>query len=401
MCWSSTRRAPASRPRSCAGSSRRPRRGSSTCPATRRRSRPTRPSWCRRATPCVACGRWTCSPRRPTSSAWRCSSASEQQDPGHPGGVRHRTFRSNGPMRVRTRSLLAAALSAAVLAVLPAAAGADGFPLVGWWPMNEGSGQVIHDWSGHGNNGTLGNSAGADDQDPAWIRGVFSGSALSFGGNDMVRIPDSTSLEPANVTVAAWIRGTSSPGQYKYVVGKGANGCMSGSYGLYTSDNGGLAFYIGDGSQDFVRSPEAPTSIWDGKWHNAAGTFDGRTVRLFIDGVQVGSGTPSSTPIVYNPPEGGGVIGNYGGTCDLFFVGDVDGVQIWSRALPVADIWSFLKALFTTSRLSSPAAPAPSARSLLSALAERFAQAGVAHGLLDALEHAQQLGDAADQQALI
>jgi hypothetical protein len=253
-------------------------------------------------------------------------------------------------MRVRTRSLLAAALSAAALSVLPATAGADGFPLVGWWPMNEGSGQVIHDWSGHANNGTLGNSAGVDDQDPAWIRGVFSGSALSFGGNDMVRIPDSTSLEPANVTVAAWIRGTSSPGQYKYVVGKGANGCMSGSYGLYTSDNGGLAFYIGDGSQNFVRSPEAPTSIWDGKWHNAAGTFDGRTVRLFIDGVQVGSGTPSSTPIVYNPPEGGGVIGNYGGTCDLFFVGDVDGVQIWSRALPVADIWSFLKALFTTSR---------------------------------------------------
>ena len=99
-----------------------------------------------------------------------------------------------------------------------------------------------------------------------------------------------------------------------------------------------------------MRSPEAPTSIWDGKWHNAAGTFDGKTVRLFIDGVEVGSGTPSSTPIVYNPPDGGGVIGDYGGTCDLFFVGDVDGVQIWSRALPVADIWRFLKALFTTSR---------------------------------------------------
>ena len=101
-------------------------------------------------------------------------------------------------MRVRTRSILAAGLSAAALSVLPATAGADGFPLVGWWPMNEGSGQVVHDWSGHGNNGTLGNSAGVDDQDPAWIRGVFAGSALSFGGNDIVRIPDSTSLEPAN-----------------------------------------------------------------------------------------------------------------------------------------------------------------------------------------------------------
>lgn len=253
-------------------------------------------------------------------------------------------------MRVRIRSILVAAVSAAALGAIPATAGADGFPLVGWWPMNEGSGQVIHDYSGHHNNGQLGDSPVADGHDPTWIPGVFAGSALRFGGDDFVQIPDSTSLEPANVTVAAWIRGSSSPGQFKYVVGKGATSCDSGSYGLYSSENGGLAFYIGDGTQAFVRSPEAPISIWDGKWHHAAGTFDGSTVRLFVDGVEVGHGTPSSTAITYNPPEGGALIGAYGGTCDLFLVGDVDGVQIWSRALPVADIWRVLKVLFTTSR---------------------------------------------------
>ena len=30
--------------------------------------------------------------------------------------------------------------------------------------------------------------------------------------------------------------------------------------------------------------------------------------------------------------------------------GDVDGVQIWSQALPVADIWRALSALFSLSR---------------------------------------------------
>jgi hypothetical protein len=30
--------------------------------------------------------------------------------------------------------------------------------------------------------------------------------------------------------------------------------------------------------------------------------------------------------------------------------GDIDGVQVWSQALPVADIWRKLSALFSLSR---------------------------------------------------
>jgi hypothetical protein len=253
-------------------------------------------------------------------------------------------------MRVRTRSLAAAGLATAALAVAPAVAGADGFPLVGWWPMNEGSGQVVHDWSGHGNNGTLGSTSGVDDNDPSWIPGVFAGSALRFDGNDFVQIPDSHSLEPNKLTVSAWFRGTSFPGAFKYIVSKGATDCASASYGLYTPDDGGIAFYVGDGTQQFAKSPSAPVTVWDGKWHNAAGTFDGSTVRLFIDGVEVGHGTSSTSGPKYNPPDGGGSIGAFRGSCDLYLVGDVDGVQIWSQALPIADIWRFLRALLTSSR---------------------------------------------------
>lgn len=258
-------------------------------------------------------------------------------------------------MHVRMRSLAVAVAAAAAMAVLPATAGADGFPLVGWWPMNEGAGQTVRDWSGHGNNGTLGNSPVADDQDPTWIRGVFLGSALRFDGNDLVQVPDSSTLDPQQITVAAWFRGTASPGTNKYIVSKGSFQCDRSSYGLYTSSTGGMAFYISD-SDTWHRSPEAPASVWDGQWHHAAGTYDGRTIRLFIDGQEVGHGTPNTTPIAYDPPAGGGVIGDFHGaftdgeSCDLFLTGDVDGVQIWSRALPIDDIWRFLRALFSTSR---------------------------------------------------
>ena len=72
---SSTRRAPVCRRRSCAGSSRRSPRASSTSRATRPRSRPTRRRWSRPATGSRASVPWTCSRRRRTSSPWRCSSA--------------------------------------------------------------------------------------------------------------------------------------------------------------------------------------------------------------------------------------------------------------------------------------------------------------------------------------
>jgi hypothetical protein len=246
-------------------------------------------------------------------------------------------------------------MATAALAALPAAAGAADFPLVGWWPMNEGSGQVVRDWSGHGNNGVLGNSPSADSQDPTWIRGVFLGSALRFDGNDLVQIPDSASLDVQKVTVASWFRGSASPGENKYILAKGGLACVRASYGLYSSSNGGMAFYVSN-RDNFYRSPEAPPSVWDGKWHNAAGTFDGTTVRLFIDGKEIGNGTPATGPIDYTLANGGGLLGDYQGAdpsgvaCNLFLTGDIDGVQIWSQALPIADIWRALSALFSLSR---------------------------------------------------
>jgi hypothetical protein len=239
---------------------------------------------------------------------------------------------------------------AALAVLLPtAAASADSFPLGAWYPLNEGSGQVVRDWSGHHVDGYLGTTAGVDDNDPAWIRGVFFGSALSFGGGDIVTIPDSPYLEPQKITVSAWFRGTSSPGNYRYVVSKGGKECDSGSWGLYTGQGGGMAFYTYDGTS-YAISPSASASVWDGKWHNAAGTYDGQTVRLFIDGTEVGSGTSWTNPIGYDLPVGNGAIGQYVGTCDLSLVGDVDGVQVWSKALPVASIWNVLRPLVTASR---------------------------------------------------
>jgi hypothetical protein len=41
--------------------------------------------------------------------------------------------------------------------------------LVAYWDFDEGAGQTAADVSGHGNNGTLGSSAGIDAADPCWV----------------------------------------------------------------------------------------------------------------------------------------------------------------------------------------------------------------------------------------
>lgn len=215
--------------------------------------------------------------------------------------------------------------------------------------MNEGKGQTVYDWSGNGNNGTLGSTSGADANDPSWINGVFLGSALRFDGNDFIRIPDSPNLESQNLTVSAWVRADGSPGKWKYVMAKGQSGdCFTGSYGLYTGDNEGLVFYVYDGSgttAGFHFSPDVEASqVWDNRWHHVAGTYDGQTLRFFLDGNQIDNGTPSTAAVFYDLPSGDTQVGSYvDNTCGLYLVGDIDGVSVWNRALPVSDIASVLR----------------------------------------------------------
>jgi concanavalin A-like lectin/glucanase superfamily protein len=247
-------------------------------------------------------------------------------------------------MNTRRHFAVPAAALVAVCLALPATASAAS-PLRGWWPMNERSGQVVHDWSGNRNHGQLGSTPSADDNDPTWIKGIFNfGSALRFDGNDFVTIPDSPALRPQRVTLSTWFRGGASPGPFKYLVAKGADGCEAGSFALYTADSGNPAFYIYDGAA-WVRSPGADASVWDGRWHHAAGTYDGTTVRLFIDGREIGSGTPASGAIQYNLPSTAMTFGVYDGSCDLFLVGDIDGVSVWDRALPIGEIGSLVRSI--------------------------------------------------------
>jgi hypothetical protein len=232
-------------------------------------------------------------------------------------------------------SFVAVALVTAVVMASPALA--TTVP-VGVWHLDEGHGTRVADGSGNDNDGVI--SGGA-----SWVTGV-EGTALSFdGGNSQVKVSDNTVLEPASTaTIAAWVRHTGSPGAYSYVAAKGANGCIAASYGLYSGPNGGLQFYVSQhrGSV-FARSADAGQRVWDGNWHLVVGTYDGTTIRLYVDGTQVGTGTAWKGSLEYLLPDSNDFyIGNYPGCAEHAFLGAIDDVTVWNRTLTAAEIAGLL-----------------------------------------------------------
>lgn len=212
-----------------------------------------------------------------------------------------------------------------------APAGANILP-VGQWDLNEGGGTVAHNNATLSGDGVLTGAVG-------WANGRFR-SGLTFAGTTgAVNVPDSTALEGSSLTVSAWVQSTGSPGAYRYIVAKGGNGCCTGSYGLYTGSAGGLEFYVATSQTTYVVSPDAGLGVWDGKWHNVIGTFDGSSVRVYVDGQQVGSGTPDTLPITYGLPTSNDLaIGNYPWCPGLGFAGGIDEVKVFNRALGPIEI---------------------------------------------------------------
>ena len=206
--------------------------------------------------------------------------------------------------------------------------------LVSWW---SGDGNTI-DIGAAGNHGTL--------EGTATFAAGLVGEAFSFDGavENFVRVPNAPSLEPADVTVEGWVRSDGTPGQFKYVAAKGAQGCEVASYAFYTGDTGGLFFYVSDGTE-FVRSPDAGVDIWDGEWHHIAGSYDGQLVKLYVDGVEVGNGNLASFDIAYGLSASNDlIIGQYGGegvcpaSVNLAFTGEVDELSVYNVALTLPDI---------------------------------------------------------------
>lgn len=228
------------------------------------------------------------------------------------------------------KAVSAAACTAIAIGAAPSFASAS--DLVAEWRFDEGAGQSALDAGPFGLDGRLGADAGPDGADPERIAGASSG-ALHFDGSSFVALPASSWLELQAMTVEAVVRAPASPGRWRYVLSRGGQGCYSGSYGLYTSASGGIALYVFDGARYVISATARREDVWDGGWHHVAGTFDGSSLRLYVDGRPVGEPMGAPVRIDYARTSDGASIGQYAGGCDLAYRGDIDLMRLSDRAL--------------------------------------------------------------------
>jgi predicted phosphodiesterase len=157
---------------------------------------------------------------------------------------------------------------------------------------------------------------------------------LTLSGSNRQDVASSSSLQLTRFSVGAWFRTSQDYSSNAYIVNKGGFGAETTArnmnYGIWmtSAEKIQAGFETSTGPNYFATSP---ASYNDGKWHYAVVTYGGSTVRLYIDGVQVSSLSTSATPD--NTGTQPVRIGANSLALNGFFIGNVDEVRVWNRAL--------------------------------------------------------------------
>jgi hypothetical protein len=197
--------------------------------------------------------------------------------------------------------------------------------------FNEGSGNYALDASGNGNTGMI---YGASR-----IESGGCGRAISLDGmNNFVEIPFSFQNHPTKaITVSLWFYPDSFEPQVLISTYE------EGGYRLGFDDGGDLWWTLNLDKQGEVSIPVQHEGIRLHQWHQVTGTYDGYTMKVYLDGVLRNQmNTTGAIHYEYNNYVAlGADAGPYNRTdpgCPQYFHGGLDEVRIYPSALTYGQV---------------------------------------------------------------
>jgi len=196
--------------------------------------------------------------------------------------------------------------------------------LVGCWRFDEETGSTAKDSSPYGNHGTI---YGATR-----VRGII-GKALSFDGvDDYVDCGNKPIYNFTEFSVAIWINGKILPsdlGHSLSFIGRGYDSSNYEGWDLNWWTNDYIYFTVGNGS-----TFQEPRFLFQktNEWHHIVGTYDGTTIKLFLDG----EFKDSKTLTGFKNKDASLFVGRSYRT--YYFNGLIDEVRIYNRALSPGEI---------------------------------------------------------------
>ena len=228
--------------------------------------------------------------------------------------------------------------------------------LVASFAFEEGTGTTLTDRSGNGQNGTI---SGA-----AWSAAGKYGNALSFDGvDDLVSVADSNLLDlTTGMTIEGWLRPTTAGTAFRtFVIKEDGSSHVYRIYANTSAQAPRAQAAIAGG----VRTATGTTALPVNVWSHVAATYDGTTLRLWVNGNEVAAVVKAPSIAT---STGAFRIGGRGVSPGEFFAGLVDDVRVYNVALTQAQIQTDMNtpvAPDTSPPVVSSVAPAAGATGVL------------------------------------
>jgi len=193
---------------------------------------------------------------------------------------------------------------------------------VGWWKLDGNA----DDSSSYANHGAAQGSF-------QWIAGYIDTGAVEFTGDGgKVLVPNAAQLNPtAAVTAMAWVNYSQSQDYSARAIAKGADAGDNEAYAIQITSDDQASFFIRTEPNHVNRGVDSPeNSLPHDMWVHVAGSYDGDTVKVYVNGRLADSDSIGAEIIIVD--SNGLAIGD-AVDVDRAFIGKVDDVRVYDVAL--------------------------------------------------------------------